>query len=123
MVSDLFQMDYCLDFNDRQRLVKRVSATNTLPVCSACGSQIANIGLLRKKADEPLDSVKCLPCFLHNYTDLDQNKIDLVVELAEARGWYADEGPKNPIDAATRGMTKAVEELGKKLGQKVVVGK
>ena len=89
-MTDLFQMDFCLDFNDRQRIQKRVSATNQLPLCSACGSKITNLGFLRKKFDEPLDAAKCLPCFLHNYTDADQDKIDRMVKIAETHGWYKD---------------------------------
>ena len=89
-MTDLFQLDFCLDFDDRLRIQKRVKAMNQLPVCATCGSKISNLGFLRKTFDESLDSAKCLPCFLHNHTNVDQDQIDRITKIAEAHGWYKD---------------------------------
>ena len=88
MEKDLFQLQCRLSFEDRMVIMETLKKLNIPHVhCSACESDVS-LGFLRKRHDDPLEEAMCIPCFLHNYTDADQDDIDRMVELANEQGWY-----------------------------------
>lgn len=96
MDKDLFQMRFCLSRKDRFQIATHLHKHQLdYPCCSACESKVA-ISWLRKMDDQPLQHAMCLPCFLRNHTDLDQNMIDRMVELGEKHGFYKDKPVKQP---------------------------
>lgn len=55
--------------------------------CSACG-EYTDLSFMRKTQNEQVEHAMCLPCFLLNHTDTDQEIIDKVVEVGIKNGWY-----------------------------------
>lgn len=79
--KDLLQLDYTLTYADREKIHDKDI------FCSACESSV-RLSFLRRKEDQPLEHATCLPCFLRNYTNVDQEDIDRLVQIAEKHGWY-----------------------------------
>jgi hypothetical protein len=96
MDKDLFQMRFCLTREDRTKIIAELQKCQLdHPCCSACDSKV-EISWLRKLDDQPLHHAMCVPCFLRNNTDLDQDMIDRMVELGEKHGFYKDEPVAQP---------------------------
>jgi len=90
MNKDLFQSDFALSYADRSEIVENLKKLGGGTIyCSACGSGV-DIVFMRRKHNEPLKHAMCLPCFLQNHTDTDQDDIDRIVKIGESRGWYSD---------------------------------
>ena len=48
--------------------------------CSACDTQIADSNILRKHKKESIHSSMCIPCFLFNNTDMNDDTIQTIVK-------------------------------------------
>ena len=87
---DVFQMDYVLSLDDRMDIISHLKELDRIyPYCSLCSSG-TDIAFLRKAHDAPLNKAMCLPCFLQNHTDTNQELIDKIVEIGQVKGWYYD---------------------------------
>jgi hypothetical protein len=85
---DLMAVDYCLSGNDKDAInehLRQVEMQNA--VCSACSTE-TDLSFMRKLHDEPLRAAMCVPCFLRNHSNVEQNMIDKVVKVGERQGWY-----------------------------------
>ena len=90
MLKDLFQMNFTLSLDDRMEIIAELAKREMKhPFCSACSSSV-DIGFMRKNPDEELNQAMCLPCFLRNNTDENQELIDKIVEIGTLKGWYHD---------------------------------
>ncbi len=92
MEDKLLQMEFVLSYDDRMEIIRRLKAKglgNNNVFCSACSSAV-EISFLRRAKGEQLENSTCLPCFLHNYTDVSQEEIDVLVKIAEEKGWYLE---------------------------------
>jgi len=87
MDKDLFQMRYSLNYKERNVINEKLD--NEPPHCSACESKV-DIAWLRKLVEEPLEHSMCLPCFLHNHTNVSQAMVDRMVRLGEENGMYKE---------------------------------
>jgi hypothetical protein len=89
-------MRYCLNYKQRVAIIEHLEKLNmSAPTCSACESKV-DISWLRKLDDQPLHHAMCVPCFLHNHTDTDQDMIDKMVQVGEKAGFYKDEPVAQP---------------------------
>ena len=96
MDKDLFQMRFNLNYKERRQIIAKLAELGMdYPHCSACESKV-DITWLRKLDDQPLHHAMCVPCFLRNHTDLDQDIIDRMVEIGESHGFYKDEPVAQP---------------------------
>lgn len=89
----LLQMEFVLSYDDRMEIIERLKAKglgNNNVFCSACSSAV-EISFLRRAKGEQLENSTCLPCFLHNHTDVSQEEIDDLVKVADEQGWYLNE--------------------------------
>lgn len=90
MVQDAFQMTNVLSLEDRMEIISKLGELGRMhPYCSACSSSI-DIGFMRKLPGEDLNQAMCLPCFLQNHTDYNQDLIDRIVQIGEIKEWYHD---------------------------------
>jgi len=90
MDRDYFQMRYALHYHHRIEINRKLKELNlSSACCSACDSPV-DLAWLRKLDDQPLEHSKCLPCFLLNHTDTDQDTIDRIVKLGQDTGAYKD---------------------------------
>lgn len=88
----LLQPDFVLSYDDRIEIIeglKKEGKGNNHVYCSACSSAV-EISFLRRAKGEHLKHAVCLPCFLNNHTDADQEDIDMIVKIARKKGWYMD---------------------------------
>lgn len=86
--KDLFQLDFTLSYDDRCKIIEEREKSGAKNVyCSACESPV-EISFLRRNAGQYLKQAICLPCFLRDYTNVDQEDIDRLVLIAEKQGWY-----------------------------------
>lgn len=85
---DLMATDYCLSGTDKDAVVEQLRQLDMPHVfCSACSTE-TDLSFMRKLHDEPLRAAMCVPCFLLNHSDTDQDTIDRVVKVGEKQGWY-----------------------------------
>jgi len=87
---DYMAIDFCLSGNDKDAInehLRQVMMPNA--VCLACSTE-TDLSFMRKLPDEPILHVMCVPCFLRNHSDTDQDVIDRVVKVGEKQGWYFD---------------------------------
>ena len=90
MVQDAFQMTNVLSLEDRMEIIAKLGELERMhPYCSACSSSV-DIGFMRKLPGENLNQAMCLPCFLQNHTDSNQELIDRIVQIGEIKKWYHD---------------------------------
>jgi len=89
-VRDLFQMANVLSVEDRFEIIGKLKDMDRMyPYCSACSSS-TDIAFMRKLPDEDLNQAMCLPCFLQNHSDANQELIDRIVKIGNIKGWYYD---------------------------------
>jgi len=90
MVKDLFQLDFVLPAELKMEIMENVHKLGMVaPYCSACSSSV-DVVFMRKTPEEHVNQCMCLPCFLLNHTDTDQDDIDRMVELGQSQGYYKD---------------------------------
>ena len=90
MLKDLFQMEYSLALDDRMEIITKLGELERMhPYCSACSSSV-DIGFMRKPHGADNNQAMCLPCFLQNHSDADQELIDKIVIIGQDKGWYHD---------------------------------
>jgi len=87
---DPFKMDCVLSLDDRMEIIAKLQKLEIkYPCCSACSSGV-DIAFMRNQPHEPLNKAMCLPCFLHNHTDTNQELIDRITKIGQLKGWYYD---------------------------------
>lgn len=90
MLKDLFQMEFVLNLDERMVIINRLKELDRVhPYCSLCSSG-TDIGFMRKPHGAPVEEATCLPCFLQNHTNTEQELIDKIVDIGELKGWYYD---------------------------------
>ncbi len=90
MLKDLFMMEFALSLDDRMAIIAKLAELGRkYPYCSACASSV-DIGFMRKTPKEDINQAMCLPCFMQNHTDADQELIDKISKVGELKGWYYD---------------------------------
>ena len=88
----LLQMEFALSYDDRMTIMEELGKRglgNNSVFCSACSAAV-EISFLRRAKGEHVAYSVCLPCFLHNHTDVSQEEIDDLVKVANEQGWYLD---------------------------------
>jgi len=90
MLKDLFKIDFTLSLDECMEIISKLTELGrNHPYCSLCSSSV-DISFMRKLHDSNINTAMCLPCFLQNHTDANQELIDKIVEIAKLRGWYHD---------------------------------
>jgi len=88
MGKDLLQAEFVIAPNEKITVMGKLDILHgESPHCSACGHAV-DISFLRKHNDTPVHKAMCLPCFLVNFTNENQNDIDRMVEIGDSQGWY-----------------------------------
>jgi hypothetical protein len=85
---DLMAVNFCLSPDDKDAIAEHLRQVE-MPhaVCSACSTE-TDLSFMRKLHDVPLLHAMCVPCFLRNHSDIEQDLIDRVVRVGEKQGWY-----------------------------------
>lgn len=85
---DYMAVDYCLSGDDKDAIYEHLRQVKMQhAVCSACSTE-TDLSFMRKLNDEPIRHAMCVPCFLRNHSDVEQDIIDKVVKVGERQGWY-----------------------------------
>lgn len=85
---DYMVMEFALSPEVKDKIIAELKRRNLdHACCSACDSP-TDLSFLRTPKGQHYSQSMCVPCFLNNYTDLEDVEIQKVVAIGEKNGWY-----------------------------------